>query len=92
MPYVPLHVRVAKYLLEHCRGPGPAGGVPPFRVREALGASDEQVAAAVDELARRGVARSDYGSGTGPFSDPPLTNIYLTQHGWESQAGGVLYE
>ena len=92
MRYVPLHVRVAKYLLEHCRGPGPAGGVSPFRMREALGATDEQLAAAVEELARRGVARSDSSFGAGPFGDPPLTNIYLTQHGWESQAGGVLDE
>lgn len=93
----PLHIRLARYLVEHCRAPGHAGGVSPVRARQALGASDVEVADAAEELARRGIARFD-GVATTPFNDPVnllgyhLTNIYLTQHGWATQASDVLDE
>lgn len=91
----PFQARVAWYLLEHCRGPGPGGGVPPHRLRQAMRADDLTVATAVYALARLGVAGYD-GETTTPFSDPTtlqgyrMTNVYLTDHGWQTLTPGEL--
>jgi hypothetical protein len=59
--------------------------------------NDLDVATAVYALARLGLAGYD-GETTTPFNDPltllgyHLTNVYLTDHGWESLTAGELRE
>jgi hypothetical protein len=87
--------RLLSYLHAHCMGWGEAHGISPFRLKEALGVGDLEVAAAVAVLSGMGLVGCD-GKATTPFNDPStlsgyyLTNVYLTSMGWEMRNQGKL--
>src|SRR3954471_23445910 len=77
------------FLYRHTHGHGPPAGVPPFRVRRALGIQDADLAPTLDRLRDRGLIDFDMVATT-PFNNPStlqgvnLTNIDLTAAGWET--------
>jgi hypothetical protein len=89
---VPEAEPILRVLYEQARGHGPSHGLPPFRLRDVFGISELDLARKVFQLAEAGLVGYDMKT-TMPFNDPStltgayLTNVYLTQEGWEIISG-----
>lgn len=86
-----LQSRLLNRLRERGNGWGERCGVSPLELRRSLGVSDLELATEVYQLGDLGLVAWD-GKATTAFNDPIslsgyyLTNVYLTQKGWEVSA------